>query len=420
MVRNLIKIVAVALLAGSIYAGKASKLYEEAKRLETKSRYKEALRVLQQALLESPSRREKFEILIEMADIELFFLGKPEDALAHLLDAKASYPPQHRKLDEVYYRLGVVYEKLGDFIEAAKNYEIIATKYRKSKYFEDALQGVERAFRKNFKEYVAIVGGEPITKLEFDARLEEIPAFFREKYETKEGQRELLEKMIDEALLVKEAERRKIYLKSKVRERIERQRRILLGQALYDEEVKGKVKVSEAEMRQYYLRNKDKFMIPANVDIQRIVVRKRKEAEEILSLIKKGVPFDSLVYRSVSPEAARGGYMRGLRKDTRHKEIVEVAFRLKKGEISDIILLPDSTYAIIKLIEKRKERTRPFEEVRDEIERTLKEEKQKRLWTRFKLELRKKYGVKYREDIEEETSSKMKKLGLSNEKKQKR
>jgi len=402
--KSRIRYIVVFLLAVSLsYGGVAKDILKQAKTLESKGFYEEAESLLEKALLEKPSKGERFEILIGLADIEFDKLEKPKEALEHLMEAKALYPERHRKMDEVYYRLGLVYEKLGKYIDAAKAFEAVATRYRKSKYFDDALDGVERVFKKNFKEYVAIVGDEPITRLEFDERLEEIPAFFKAQYETEEGRKKLLDRMIDEILLTKEAEARKIYLRADVRKELEKQRRRILQGAIYNEAIKENLDISDSEIKKYYKEHKEEYTLPAKANIRRLVVRDRKKAEEVLKLAKKGVSFDSLVMKySIAPDAKSGGLIMNLTPDSKPKELAKIAFKLKEGQISSIIPLKDSTFAIIKVEKKEPSRVKPLEDVKNQIIGILKKEKEQKLWESFRKELREKYGVKYEDEIKAE------------------
>jgi peptidyl-prolyl cis-trans isomerase C len=396
-------LIGLALAVSLLFGGIVKDMMKEAKSLESKGFYEEAENLLEKALNEKPSKDERFEILIELADIEFDKLEKPKEALEHLKEAKALYPDRHRKMDEVYYRLGLVYEKLGRYVDAAKAFEAVATKFRKSKYFSDALDGVERVFKKNFREYVAIVGDEPITRLEFDERLEEIPSFFRAQYETEEGRKKLLDRMIDEILLTKEAEARKIYLKAEVRKELEKQRRKILQSALYNEAIRERLEIPESEIKKYYKKNKKEFELPAKANVRRIVVKERKKAEEILEMLKKGAPFDSLAKEfSIAPDANSGGLMANITPNSKPSAIAKLAFKLKEGEISPVITLEDSTFAIIKVEKKEPPRIKPLEDVRDQIVRVLKREKEKELWESFRKELREKYGVKYEEEIKSE------------------
>lgn len=388
----------ILLISISLWASKS--VIEQAKGLEMKEMYKEAVTLLQTALSQNPSKSERFEILLELADVEYQHLSSPDKALAYLLEAKTLYSDRYPHMDEVYYRLGIIYEGLGQYVEAAKAFETVATKFRKSKYFDDALDGVERAFKKNFKEWLAIVDGTPITRLELEDRIQSFPPFYRGKYETPEGRKEMLDRMIDELTLYKEAEAQKLYLDAEVAKELKRTRRQILDRALYKKEVTEKVKITDKDIAKYYSKHRDEFKVPAKVTLRRIVVKSKDKAKEILKEAKSGVPFDSLAIKySITPDSKSGGLLENLTKKSRPEEIVNAAFKLKEGEISDIIALPDSTYAVIKVIKKTPQSYRPLEEVKERIEGKLRQKKEQELWNKYRMSLRKKYGVKYAEDF---------------------
>ncbi len=412
MRKGLMAIFLAVIWAAAGYAD-ARALLSNAQDLVKKGLYPEAVELLQKALEENPSKDVKFDILTELAEIQLNFLTPPQakEAVVNLMEAKALFPENYRKMDKVYYLLGIAYMKLGRYVDAAKAFETVATKFRRSPYLDDALTGVEEAFKKNFKEIEAIADDEPITKVEVDARIEEIPPLFRQKYESEEGRKELIENMINEILTVKEAEARKLYLKADVMKQLERARRQILSKALYDE-VTGAVTVSDKEIEKYYRKFRDvQFKVPARVTVRRIVVKTRKEAEEILDLLKKGAAFDSLAKaRSITPDAQNGGFLGILTKESRPKEIVATAFKLKEGEISGIIET-DGQYTIIKVEKKEPEHYRDLESVKNSIANKIRSQKAKAAWEAFLKDLRKKYGVKYPEDLQKEMENLKQKVG---------
>ncbi len=403
------------LLALGVAFANPQELLENARDLEQKGLISQAYTLLHQALKENPKKDVRFEILTELAALELSKdpVKNPDSALVHLMQAKSLYGENYRKMDRVYYLLGLTYMELGRYVDAARAFETVATRFPKSPYFEDALDGVEEAFKKNFKEVEAIAGDVPITKVEVDARIEEMPPLFRGKYETPEGRKQLLDRMIDEILMTKEAEARKLDLKQGVRQQLKRARAQILQRALYEEEVRNKVQISDSDIEKYYRQHKDEFKVPARADIRRIVVDTRDEAEEILRLLRQGAPFDSLAKaRSKAPEAVNGGLIRGFTPSTKPDEIAKVVFRMKEGQISDIIPLKDGKFAIVKLEKLTPESYRPLKAVRHTIENKLRREAEKKRWEAFRQELRKKYGVKYQSDLAKQAQELEQRFGI--------
>ncbi len=392
-----LKRAALLLLAVSLVYAKGYKNYiKEAKQLEQQGMYQQAVKLYKKAVkdLQIP-KKEKFDVLLDIADISLDKLNQPDSALQYVLEAHSLFSDNYSKMDQVYYRLGVIYEALGRYVDAAKSYEKVATRYRNSKYYEDALNGVERCFKKNFKEYVAIVDGKPITKLEFDEQLEQIPPFVRKRYETPEGKKQLLNMMIERRLMVEEAEAKKLYLKSDVIKQLEQARARILQRALYKEVVTNKVKVTDDEVKKYYNEHKDEFKVPGEATVRRIVVKDRKLAEKILQELKQGASFDSLARKySVTPDAKKGGLLMGITSQARPKELAHWAFKLKVGEISGVIPLRDGKYMILKVEKRQPPRVKSLDEVRLLIVNKLKRQKEKELWDKFRKELFKKHNVK--------------------------
>ncbi len=392
-----LKRAAFLLLAVSLVYAKGYKNYiKEAKQLEQQGMYQQAVKLYKKAVkdLQIP-KKEKFDVLLDIADISLDKLNQPDSALQYVLEAHSLFSDNYSKMDQVYYRLGVIYEALGRYVDAAKSYEKVATRYRNSKYYEDALNGVERCFKKNFKEYVAIVDGKPITKLEFEEQLEQIPPFVRKRYETPEGKKQLLNMMIERRLMVEEAEAKKLYLKSDVIKQLEQARARILQRALYKEVVTNKVKVTDDEVKKYYNEHKDEFKVPGEATVRRIVVKDRKLAEKILQELKQGASFDSLARKySVTPDAKKGGLLMGITSQARPKELAHWAFKLKVGEISGVIPLRDGKYMILKVEKRQPPRVKSLDEVRLLIVNKLKRQKEKELWDKFRKELFKKHNVK--------------------------
>lgn len=385
------------LLAVSLVGANGYKNYiKDGKQLEQQGMYQQAVKLYKKAVKDPQiPKKEKFDILLDIADISLDKLNQPDSALQYVLEAHSLFSDNYSKMDEVYYRLGVIYETLEKYVDAAKSYEKVATRYRNSKYYEDALNGVERCFKKNFKEYVAIVNGKPITKLEFDEQLEQIPPFARKRYETPEGKKQLLNMLIERRLMVEEAEAQKLYLKSDVIKQLEQARARILQKALYNEEVKKKVKVTDDEVEKYYNEHKDEFKVPGKATVRRIVVKDKNLAHKILQELKKGASFDSLARKySITPDAKKGGLLMGITSQARPKELAKWAFNLKVGETSRVIPLRDGNYMILKVEKRQPPRVKSLKEVRLLIVNKLKRQKERDLWEKFRKELFKKHNVK--------------------------
>jgi parvulin-like peptidyl-prolyl isomerase len=105
-----------------------------------------------------------------------------------------------------------------------------------------------------------------------------------------------------------------------------------------------------------------------DVEKQRI----RKKMEGILARAKKGEDFAKLAqkYTEDPGSKSKGGLYEDFGRGKMVKPFEDAAFSVPVGEISDIVETRYG-YHILKVVDRKKE-TRPYDEVRDEIEKNLK------------------------------------------------
>lgn len=182
----------------------------------------------------------------------------------------------------------------------------------------------------------------------------------------------------------------------------------------YQENFEKNNTVSDEEAKKYYDENKDDFYVD-EVQASHILIStkdendkplseaKKKEAKEkaekLLKQVKDGGDFAKLAKENSScPSSEKGGDLGYFGRGEMVPAFDEVAFKLKKGEISEIVET-DFGYHIIKLTDK-KEGTTPFEEVRDSIKTELLKEK----FNKNVEEIVKKSKIEKNEDLLEKIS----------------
>ena len=148
---------------------------------------------------------------------------------------------------------------------------------------------------------------------------------------------------------------------------------------LVSREIKSKIVIEEETLRKAYQENLDKFTDPLEVKIQHIffplpqngsqeeagVVR--NEARSILERARKGEDFTELAKKySRAPEASEGGVLGYFKHKELMPELEEVGFKLKVGEISDLVSSPMG-FHILRVLERKGGEPRPFAEVQNKI-----------------------------------------------------
>ncbi|RLB41009.1 MAG: hypothetical protein DRH12_09230 [Deltaproteobacteria bacterium] len=145
------------------------------------------------------------------------------------------------------------------------------------------------------------------------------------------------------------------------------------------DEFKDKVKITDEEIREYYEDNLASFRVKRQIKARHILFRLppdatkeqekkvRKKAEEVLKEARAGKDFAELAKKySEGPTKSKGGDLGYFSKGMMVKPFEDAAFKLKKGEISDLVRTRFG-YHIIKVEDMRDARTKPLNEVKGQI-----------------------------------------------------
>ena len=152
---------------------------------------------------------------------------------------------------------------------------------------------------------------------------------------------------------------------------------------LMDTEVSTLPGPSDADAKDFYAKNPDKFQEPESVRASHILVRvdekadaaakqkARAEIESVLKQVKAGGDFAKLAQEhSQDGSAAQGGDLNYFQKGQMVPAFDKVAFELKPGQVSDIVTTQFG-YHIIKVTDHKQGRTVPFEEAEGKIKEFL-------------------------------------------------
>jgi peptidyl-prolyl cis-trans isomerase SurA len=286
---------------------------------------------------------------------------------------------------------------------------------------------------------VAVVNGEIITLSELNAAFEPYAKRIEEGYKgpdkekvIAENKMALLNKLIDNMIIDQEAKKTQMIIKdeevtdtindflsrrkmkmedlinelAKENSSIEAHRKEvkahLLRMKLLRREIRSKVAVTEEEIGEYYLKNREAYEGKEAVRIKQILIlfpkgadantkaKLREELDTIHKRLLNGEPFDLLAAQfSQGPAAATAGDLGFLEKGSMLPAVENVAFGLKKDELSKVIESPVGLH-IIQVIDRRGAGIKPIETVREEIKAKLEEEKIDKKNEEWIKELRKK------------------------------
>ena len=242
---------------------------------------------------------------------------------------------------------------------------------------------------KHDENVLARIKGRKITVEEFQERIVQMPSYYRGFLATENGKMELLNGMIAEAVLVQKAKEEGLHRKEEIKSKLKNVEDGVLLEAMVQELQKGRIAVSDEEVKDYFQRNKEKFSNPEQVRVSHILVKRKSEARKILNELREGAIFEKLArkYSIDSITAPRGGDLGYISRGEMIPAFEEVAFGLgKKGEISKIIETPFG-YHLVKLTGRKKMAKKTPEEIDYEIRTRIQNEKLDRLMEKYKKEL---------------------------------
>ncbi len=146
---------------------------------------------------------------------------------------------------------------------------------------------------------------------------------------------------------------------------------------LESREVRNGIMVFDNDIKRFYERHLTLFMLPEEYRISQILLLRRKgeprpelraRAREVYDKLKQGAPFDELALRySDAPDATRGSALGFIRQGEMELPIERAVAELRPGQISDLVET-DEGFHIIRLEEKKTAQFRPLEEVKNELQ----------------------------------------------------
>jgi peptidyl-prolyl cis-trans isomerase C len=174
---------------------------------------------------------------------------------------------------------------------------------------------------------------------------------------------------------------------------------------LMDTEVAALPGPSDLDARNFYDKNPDKFKEDESVRASHILIRvdekadaaskkkARAEIDAVLKQAKAGADFAALAKEhSQDGSAAQGGDLNYFPKGQMVQPFNDVAFSLKKGEMSGVVTTQFG-YHIIKVIDHKPGRVVPFEEAAQQIKQVLSEQKKQQRVDAFIDGLKKKSKI---------------------------
>jgi peptidyl-prolyl cis-trans isomerase C len=223
-----------------------------------------------------------------------------------------------------------------------------------------------------FAQNIAVVNNKPIPKTREDAWVKEL---------VKQGQKDspelrkmVKERLIQNEILLQEANKRGIPEQPDVKFMLDLQRQNTVIQALLRDEL-AKNPVTDAQIAAEY--EKQKAAVGGKeFRARHILVENQAEAQAIIDQLNKGAKFEELAKKSKDPgSAANGGDLDWAAPDAYVPPFAEALGKLKKGETTAAPVQTQFGWHVIRLDDVRDTQFPPLEQVAPQIREALQQQK---------------------------------------------
>ncbi|NQY74155.1 MAG: peptidylprolyl isomerase [Candidatus Margulisbacteria bacterium] len=239
------------------------------------------------------------------------------------------------------------------------------------------------------KDVVAKINNDVITIDNLNARFKMIPK--TQGVDEKQQKNQLLITLVNYHILLKEAKK----LGFDKQDQYVIQTNQILVNMLIREKIQKNVQVSDEDLKAYYSKNVNLFKSVEQRRAQHILVSSEKEAKSIIARLQKGDDFSNLAKELSIDQAtkSKGGELGWFVPGMLVPEFEKAAFGIgRKGSISSSVKTQFG-YHIIKLMDVS---TRPkvgYDQAKDQIFRTVQNQKQTEVFSNYLKQLKEKYKI---------------------------
>jgi parvulin-like peptidyl-prolyl isomerase len=166
-------------------------------------------------------------------------------------------------------------------------------------------------------------------------------------------------------------------LRSSFKKQVLSQEKDLLYSLYFKNLVNGVPKPDSAQVRSFYLKNRDKkYISPKNIKLQEVRSKDWAVADSLLSLYIRGFSFNSLVKGfSIAANSSEGGYVGPIEKGFRGGSFSSF-FDKEVGYVGNVVENPDGSFSFFRIIEVFPQSYIPFEKVYSRASSLLYRDKQ--------------------------------------------
>lgn len=161
----------------------------------------------------------------------------------------------------------------------------------------------------------------------------------------------------------------------------------LIGQKIQEKISKDAGKVSDAEVQEYYDKNKAQYTQPEMRDLRIVLTKTKAEADKAKKELDGGAKFGDVVkeYSIDTITKKDGGKLANVAKGQQEKALGDASFKAKKGEIVGPIKTETGFY-VVEVDKITASKLVPFKDVKEQIKQQLTQTKPQEALTKWQTE----------------------------------
>jgi len=173
---------------------------------------------------------------------------------------------------------------------------------------------------------------------------------------------------------------------------LERIKLDLLSNKIRDKIIKGKDKVSDAQIQEFYDKNKARFAQPERRDLRIVLTKTEAKANQAKAALDSGDSWEAVAKKYSIDEAskAQGGKLPAQAEGTLEKSLDQAVFKAKKGEVTGPVKTQFGYYVFeVEKVQKATQQT--LEQAKETIRQTLQSQNQQKALDKFVSGFQKKW-----------------------------
>jgi foldase protein PrsA len=166
----------------------------------------------------------------------------------------------------------------------------------------------------------------------------------------------------------------------------------LLSNKIREKVIKGKDKVSDAQIRDFYEKNKERFAQPERRDLRVVLTKSKARANQAMAALESGESWKSVAKQYSIDEASKsqGGKLPAQAEGTLEPALDKAVFAAKKGQIEGPVKTQFGHYAF-EVTKVQAASQQSLDQAKETIRQTLVSQNQQKALERFTEDFRKKW-----------------------------